>query len=565
MVELWRQCLSDPTITAEEFITGWFAPVGRGSAPSNGVDISISLDELKRDNVKDWLSYALYATDLTKVDEEQSRLLDVSIDLLEERLTNERRKRWRSAARSRRRAARAAAVASGESAARAAEVEDLAEQRSRMRTPPPEFTFPTGFNKALRSYRLNLDPPSCNLQQRPLFYYALTEGIQTLVLPALMRQRGFTMHSEGRLTYWYHPGDSTAPDDDAEGEEARSRAPPKELLEREGPQGDKARRYHEEKGSLNPLVFVHGVGLGPLPYFGFIDSMLSNSKGAPMLVLELPFVSQRLSGLKDAPQEERTSKEIANAMAAHGLTKATFVGHSLGTVYLAWLARLQPQLLASCVFIDPIVFLLHQHKVAQSFLYSRPDKDNTKGHVERYFIKSEHSIVSFFHRHFYWFANILWAEDLRGTPSAIILADSDGIVPVKEVESYLRADGGRSVRKLITLKGQSHGSFLVDEGAREAVLTTVQQAQRWGRSKRRLRRAFSAVASAPGRCLWWLRPKKPKPSEGGAEASSSVEVTDLAGSNEWWEGVKQWWSGFGDDKEAQSGPQVVEMSRGNRR
>lgn len=239
-----------------------------------------------------------------------------------------------------------------------------------------------------------------------------------------------------------------------------------------------------------------------------------------MLVLELPFVSQRLSGINHAPQEARTSQEIADAMARHGMSSATFIGHSLGTVYLAWLARLQPQLLASCVFIDPIgtratrppkptpssfrltaiqvhspcvpplkttrshpclsrvcaVFLLHHHKVAQSFLYSRPSATNFRGHVEHYFIKSEHSIVSFFHRghlpttprispdlprttpdlppfhalrrpslmvsylfiivlaagHFYWFANILWAHDLHA-PSAVIMADNDGIVPVAEV------------------------------------------------------------------------------------------------------------------------------------
>ena len=66
------------------------------------------------------------------------------------------------------------------------------------------------------------------------------------------------------------------------------------------------------------------------------------------------------------------------------------------------MARLRPSLIASAVFIDPIVFLLHHHKVAQSFLYSRPQKRDALGAVERYFIKSEHSIISYFHRHFYW-------------------------------------------------------------------------------------------------------------------------------------------------------------------
>lgn len=153
-----------------------------------------------------------------------------------------------------------------------------------------------------------------------------------------------------------------------------------------------------------PIVFVHGVGLGPLPYLGFITEMLDNSNGAPMMVIELPFVSQRLGGLSGstAPHEEKTTAQIADAMAAHDMTQATFVGHSLGTIYLAWLARLRPSLLASLVFIDPITFLLHHHKVAQSFIYSRPEPGSMQGRCEHYFIKSEQSIVSYFHKHFYW-------------------------------------------------------------------------------------------------------------------------------------------------------------------
>lgn len=97
------------------------------------------------------------------------------------------------------------------------------------------------------------------------------------------------------------------------------------------------------------------------------------------------------------------------------------MGHSLGTIYLSWVARLRPSLLASAVFIDPICFLLHHSKasrrfwklmrcacsclllllqVARSFLYSQPE--GIESSVEHYFVKSELSIVSYFHRHFYW-------------------------------------------------------------------------------------------------------------------------------------------------------------------
>ena len=57
----------------------------------------------------------------------------------------------------------------------------------------------------------------------------------------------------------------------------------------------------------------------------------------------LPFVSQRLTGLNHAPHEDRTTDDIAEALSKHGIEKATFVGHSLGTIYLAWLVKALPR------------------------------------------------------------------------------------------------------------------------------------------------------------------------------------------------------------------------------
>ena len=487
MVHLWRQCLADPTITTEDFITGWFASSDRKEAPKNGDDIAITLDQLQRDNVAEWLAYALYATELNALDEEQSLRLEEALAMLEERLTREQRAKWRL-------------MPSGA---------------------PDAFAFPAGYNKEVRSFTLNLDPPSCNIKTRPLFYYALTDGLLCgLVTPVLMRKRGFTLYREGGLPYWYHPGDpevaaaeaaahagaaAAAAAAEAHSSASDARPLPKELLE-----SGRGTPADDAPVGPPPIVFVHGVGLGPMPYIGLVDEILEGARGAPMLVLELPYVSQRLSGLKDAPQEERTSQEIADACARHGIASATFVGHSLGTVYLAWLARLQPQLLASCVFIDPIVFLLHHHKVAQSFLYSRPDSRNFRGHVEHYFIKSELSIVSYFHRHFYWFANILWAHELHA-PSAVVLADQDGIVPVREVERYLDAEGRPSVRKVLTLQDQTHGSFLVDGPAKAEVLATIRDAQMWGwerASSRKwdVRRLRSALSRSRRPLRWWRSP-----------------------------------------------------------
>ena len=304
--------------------------------------------------------------------------------------------------------------------------------------------------------RLNLDPPSCNMRPRPLFYYAITEGINGLYTPHKMRAHGFRHYVADGLGYWFHPGDGTA----------------------HATEVGRISSKHT-KVTRTPIVFVHGVGLGPLPYLHFVEAMLD---GSPLLVIELPFVAQRLSGSgeRTALHQASTVAAIRRAMERHHLMAATFVGHSLGTVYLSWVAQLAPQLIASAVFIDPIVFLLHQPKVAQSFLYDKPH--DARAAIGHYFIKSERTIVHYFHHHFDWQQNVLWTADLRATPTEVILARNDAIVPVEQVQAYLRRSRVRST----VLDGASHGDFLIDQEKRQQVLSIVRRAQ--ARGMRRGRR-----------------------------------------------------------------------------
>jgi len=263
-----------------------------------------------------------------------------------------------------------------------------------------------------------------------------------IVTPVLMRRLGFSLFKSADLTYWHRPAPVTA--------ETSAQA-------------------------ATPLVFVHGVGLGPLPYVGFIEELTKQSNG-PTIVIELPFVAQRLSGLPQAPDEMRTVEAIAGALQRHNIHAATFVGHSLGTIYLSWVARLRPELLASAVFLDPICFLLHHSKVCANFLYAKPADDQAD--LEHYFIKSELSIVSYFHRHFYWYANNLWVQDLP-CPTSVVLSENDNIVPVTAIDSYLRR---RSV-SVLKLDSARHGEFIMDKEARGKVLDCVAAAQHAGRRR----------------------------------------------------------------------------------
>ena len=281
-IALWRKCLlEDTTESTSTFITGWFLQSEQQGAV-------VQLEELRRENVAEFTSYALHSARVDELDSVGQDELETCVRMIEERIATEEGQ--------------------------------------------PGFRFPSGYNARLSAMTLNLDPPSLTMQARPLLYYFLSDVVSA-VTATIMRVRGFRRHREGKLSYWFHPGDTV---------------------------GGVA-------AGVSPIVFVHGVGLGLAPYLGWLKHLRNlhafGRRRSPMLVLELPFVSQRLGGLRSLPQEQRTTDEISRAMARHQLKSATFIGHSLGTVYLSWLAKLRPELLASCVFIDPIVFLLHQRKV----------------------------------------------------------------------------------------------------------------------------------------------------------------------------------------------------------
>jgi len=452
-LKTWRACLRDPTITASEFITGWFYVEGPQSTRSRP-----ALASLRRGNVVHWLSWSLFCATPTDLSLSQQAELEAALRMLEARIGDEQAglpferlvKRWLNPEEHRDEGG-VALTADG------ALVISITEPSA------GRFRFPEGWADEVRSMRINLDAPGDRIWARPLFYYAITDGvIGGLVTPSLMRARGFTRHRQGSLTYWF----------------------------REGSGGNGS-------GGRTPLVFVHGVGLGPLPYLGFISRIGDDE--TPMLVPEIPWVSQRLPlRLGPAPSSSEVVDDLATALHGHGIRAATFVGHSLGSVYVAWVARLRPQLLASAVFIDPIVFMLHHHKVAKQFLYEGGARTSALSTVERYFVKSEQRIVSYFQKNFFWYANNLWANNLA-FPTAVILSDKDSIVPVRAVQRYFKF---KPWVRLEVLQGATHGAFLAEDHC-SSVVERVHELQNAG-----WRRAGVAPPLVEALQRRWRRPHR---------------------------------------------------------
>merc|ERR1712151_354011 len=149
---------------------------------------------------------------------------------------------------------------------------------------------------------------------------------------------------------------------------------------------------------------------------------------------------------------------VAGMLAAFGHKEACFVAHSYGTFVMSWIQRARPDLVAKLVLIDPVCLLLVQPDVAFNFMYRRssPSFFMRLAQCVRYELFSANVIM----RHFYWYHNCLWKDELP-QQCAVVLSSRDDLLNAHEIRCYLeehQRSGGTDV-SLLWLEGYFHGGF----------------------------------------------------------------------------------------------------------
>lgn len=203
--------------------------------------------------------------------------------------------------------------------------------------------------------RHTIDP--LKSKHRPIIVYLLTYFLD-LLNGVSVRRKGFRRGRIGRITYWHRPG----------------------------VQGD-------DLNPPTPLVFVHGIGVGLFLYQNLV-SHLARDIACDIFLVELPHASLQLRA--DVPDPTEGVAALKSMLAKYGHSRAVFVGHSLGSIYVSWMCRFSPRSVVGSVFIEPIVFLLHLKTVTHSFLYQE------YGGIVGYLIRSELFLNHALRRAFWW-------------------------------------------------------------------------------------------------------------------------------------------------------------------
>lgn len=219
-----------------------------------------------------------------------------------------------------------------------------------------------------------------------------------------------------------------------------------------------------------PVVFVHGLGVGLLPY----ASLLRRLRALPsaprhVFAVELRHISLRVD--EPVPRSDSVVHAIESMLRRHGASGgAVFVGHSFGTIVTGWcLKQRGTALVSACLLADAVTFLQFLPKSVLGLLRSPPA--TAYDAVARFAVGRDLFMCRVLQRGVFWWESCTFAEELpRAGRCAVVLGGEDPLVPAEEVRRYL--DGRCRVHFYPRLR---HNGFLRDPEAMADVLAFVDE------------------------------------------------------------------------------------------
>jgi len=269
---------------------------------------------------------------------------------------------------------------------------------------------------------------------RPLVFYMAIQAAYALH-GFLLRARGFHRGRHKGLKYWYRL--------DQLGREQR---PSQEALSGQ---------------DADVLVFFHGIGLGLLLYL----PLLLRLRVPNQILFEMPWIA--MNPFADIPSSTEYAQWVAEVLTQRKVERCVALGHSFGSLPIAWLVRQHPSQVSRCILVDPVCIFLNLPDVCVNFLYKHPR--TMFGKMMRLFGAREFGIAKTLMRHFFWTDNVLFPEQLPAG-SSVILMGNDRILPVKDIYTFSSRLPSLHTEVIPNL---DHGHFLVWPSACTKVLEHV--------------------------------------------------------------------------------------------
>lgn len=212
-----------------------------------------------------------------------------------------------------------------------------------------------------------------------------------------------------------------------------------------------------------PIVFLHGIGFGVLPYIHFIISLVSAEKNRAFILVEMRHVAMRIYS-NDAPDLTSLAHDIVDAMEHAGYEKGIFIAHSYGTFVLSQILQSRNSSVDQAFLIDPVCLMTCHPKLTSNFVYRTfqglPVSFKRFMDLVQFVFSRDLTLAQTFCRRFNGMEIMIWPEDLpKHAKNVIVLSGKDPLIPIALVqEQFKEVDHCHTVVN----NDHTHGQFLGD-------------------------------------------------------------------------------------------------------
>jgi len=305
-----------------------------------------------------------------------------------------------------------------------------------------------GFNPKIKHVAFNLEPVP--FIHRPLFLYILMGLVEFFSTALFLRRFGFQCLNMKGNTYWYRQGNSMK----------------------------------------EPMLFFHGISSGWAFYTHLIKQL-----GKDRTIVLVDLEATKIKSLAfTMPTPAKFTEIVASILKRHHIEKVSVVGHSFGTISAGWIVSLRPDLVSHVTLMDPVSLLLALPDVAYNFLYRVPS--NMVEWLIFFNAAREITISNMLHRHFSWYRNILWLEDIPPEIGVVVgTASKDEITSPYSIQEYVANCRSLRVKAIQAAKeknepvdiamiegimwdGYSHGQILMGGAEHDAFIRLVNNSEK---------------------------------------------------------------------------------------
>ena len=236
---------------------------------------------------------------------------------------------------------------------------------------------------------------------------------------------------------------------------------------------------HDSKGQ--PIVFIHGVGVGLAPYFIFVRRLINTFKRSgihrDIILLEIPSISQHI----DPPlyYSHIVAEELSEVLQKHGYKKALLVGHSFGTFVCASLVQQVPEIVESLVVIDAVSVFAHHGQGLKAVVYADyPVYGTIKDRIMYLITTGEINLQRLFRREMHWWSYQFFKEKIPdNVKTKIVIGHQDRMVPANVIVEHFLKPFQSCVKtekvEIISFQDGEHGAFLIEPNYRDLIVESI--------------------------------------------------------------------------------------------